>query len=275
MVVKGDCMKKIVVLMSLVVGYATADCQQLDWGNLKYAVGNKKFTMSFVLGDITEENYAGYKPRDVAIVNAANKKLLFKGGVSGAIFEAADKDDRLTKQCNWALDDAQKANNPIKAGDAIMMSGCGLKTTVARSIIFAVGPDCRIQSECDNRKELLTTVYQHALELADEEKIKDIRFPLISTNIFQYDPEEAIPVMIDACLDFLKANPTTSIKRICFVIYPDVQADSNLEILFNAWQDRQSTGEKTKRTIKNSNKKKKRVSFVEKEEILEISARKK
>lgn len=125
-----------------------------------------------------------------AIVNAANTELKMGGGVCGAIFQAAGKNE-LQEACNGL--------SPIKTGEAVITPGFALP---ASYIIHVAGPvynpSCPKESE-----KLLRAAYLNSLNLAKDYKCKSIAFPLISSGIYGYPKDEALRVATAAIKDFL------------------------------------------------------------------------
>lgn len=138
---------------------------------------------SLIRGDITK------LPVD-AIVNAANQGLRGGSGVCGAIFQGAGYAE-MQAACD--------ALAPIKTGEAVITPGFKLP---ARHVIHAVGPvyDRRRPGECE---DLLTAAYLSSLELALENGLHSIAFPLISGGIYGYPREEALQVAHRAIAAFL------------------------------------------------------------------------
>ncbi|MBG9987758.1 macro domain-containing protein [Aerococcaceae bacterium DSM 111176] len=125
-----------------------------------------------------------------AIVNAANTELKMGGGVCGAIFKAAG-----ITQLQTACDELA----PIKTGEAVITPGFNLP---AKFIIHTAGP---IYKECDEEENehLLRLSYINSLNIAVENNLNSIAFPLISSGIYGYPKEEALRVAISAIRDFL------------------------------------------------------------------------
>lgn len=127
-----------------------------------------------------------------AIVNAANSKLLEGGGVCGAIFSAAGKEN-LQKECNKI--------GYCGIGEAVITKGYNLK---AKYVIHTVGPIYGQNPE--NEEKQLYSCYQASLKLAKKKRIKSIAFPVISSGIYGYPKAEAIKIATRAIKDFLAEN---------------------------------------------------------------------
>ncbi|HHX59992.1 MAG TPA: macro domain-containing protein [Epulopiscium sp.] len=129
------------------------------------------------------------KMKTQAIVNAANTNLQMGGGVCGAIFTAAGKRE-LQRECD--------ALKPCQVGRAVITSGHKL---LAKYIIHTVGPIW--QGGNQNEAKLLASAYQSALDLALENNIESIAFPLISTGIYAYPRAEALKIATSVIQAFL------------------------------------------------------------------------
>lgn len=123
-----------------------------------------------------------------AIVNAANEGLREGSGVCGAIFRAAGSAD-MTKAC--------KAIGHCSTGGAVITPGFRLP---AKYVIHTVGPIYR-----DGRSgeaEQLYSAYHSSLDIAMENGLHSIAFPLISAGIFGYPKDKAWKVAIQSCRDW-------------------------------------------------------------------------
>ena len=120
-----------------------------------------------------------------AIVNAANETLLGGGGVDGAIHRAAG--DELYEECKSLLEIEPGVR--IRTGEAVITKGYNLP---AKHVIHTVGP---IYDEEDDPERLLTNAYTNSLRVAEENGLKSVAFPAISTGIFGYPKDEALTVV--------------------------------------------------------------------------------
>lgn len=130
-----------------------------------------------------------------AIVNAANSRLQQGGGVCGAIFAAAGA-EKLQAECDRI--------GFCQVGSAVITGGYQLS---AKHIIHAVGPVW--QGGDHNEKELLTSCYKSALELAHNNHCASIAFPLISSGIFGYPKDQALQAAIITISEFLFEHDMT------------------------------------------------------------------
>lgn len=154
--------------------------------------------MSFeiVKGDIT-------KMAVDAIVNAANSRLMPGGGVCGAIFRGAGEEE-LLRACQGI--------GHCPTGSAVITPGFRLP---ADYIIHTVGPVWKGGDRGEER--LLRSCYRSSLELARENGLQSIAFPLISAGIYGYPKEEAFRVAVSECEAFLKEQD----MKIYLVIFED------------------------------------------------------
>lgn len=149
----------------------------------------------FDMGDITKLNCE-------CIVNAANKSLLGGGGVDGAIHRAAGKE--LLEKC--------RTLHGCETGKAKITKGYHLK---ADYVIHTVGP---IYSGSEQDEIDLQNCYRNSLELAKSYGIHSIAFPAISTGVYGYPLEEAIPIAIYTVINWFAENKDYGMEVIysCF-----------------------------------------------------------
>ena len=105
------------------------------------------------------------------VVNAANKNLFFGSGICGAIFEKAGIKE-LSEEC-------KKIPTPLKVGEAVITSSCNMSN--CKYIIHVPGPDFRYE---DNSFDKLYQSYCNSLNLAKNNNLHSISFPLISSGTY-------------------------------------------------------------------------------------------
>ena len=137
------------------------------------------------------------------VVNAANSQLQQGGGVCGIIFDAAGA-DRLQKECNKI--------DGCRTGKAVITPGFDL----CEYIIHAVGPI--YQDGKHHEPQDLYSCYKTSLDIARENGITSIAFPLISTGIFGYPKKEAWRKALQACDDWMKENNDYALQIIFAII---------------------------------------------------------
>ena len=127
-----------------------------------------------------------------AIVNAANEYLAAGGGVCGAIFAAAGR-EQLEKACLGI--------GRCPTGSAVITPGFDLP---AKYVIHAVGPVWYGGDR--NEEKLLRSCYRSALELANQYGCESAAFPLISAGIYGYPKREAFRIASETVTEFLREN---------------------------------------------------------------------
>ena len=149
--------------------------------------------LELVEGDITEM-------QTDAIVNAANARLILGGGVAGAIRTKGGP--KIQEECN-------------KIGGAFV--GGAVKTRAgdlkAKYVIHAVGPRAGEGDE----DEKLKNATLNSLKLADEEGIKSIAFPAISTGVFGFPVQRCAEIMLQATIEYLKGQ--TNLEKVVFCLF--------------------------------------------------------
>lgn len=152
-----------------------------------------KKILELVEGDITEMETD-------AIVNAANAQLIMGGGVAGAIRKKGGP--AIQEECN-------KIGGTFVGGAAITTGG-NLK---AKYVIHAAGPR---MGEGDEDIKLKNATL-NSLKVANENGLKSIAFPAISTGIFGYPIDRCADIMLDTTIEYLKG--TTGLERVVFCLY--------------------------------------------------------
>jgi len=135
-----------------------------------------------------------------AIVNAANARLILGGGVAGAIRRKGGP--KIQEECN-------KIGGTF-VGGAVITTGGKLK---AKYVIHAVGP----QLGEGNEDEKLKNATLNSLKLADDNNLKSISFPAISTGIFGFPIERCAEIMLKTTIVYLKGQ--TCLEKVVFCLF--------------------------------------------------------
>lgn len=103
----------------------------------------------------------------------------------------------------------------VITGHAAITPGFALK---AKYVIHAVGPVYARGSSNELAAAALYSAYKESLDLARENGCHSIGFPLISTGVFGYPKEEAWPIAITACAEWIDANRGWDMEIVFAVI---------------------------------------------------------
>jgi O-acetyl-ADP-ribose deacetylase len=158
-------------------------------------VGFGDSAITLVRGDITDMAVD-------AIVNAANSKLILGGGVAGAIRTKGGPS--IQEQCD------KIENTP--SGTAVITGAGKLR---AKHVIHAVGP---LMGSGDEDRTLADAT-RNALVLAEDNGLRSIALPAISTGAFGFPAERCARVMLSTTIAFLRGG--SHITRVFFCLYDD------------------------------------------------------
>jgi O-acetyl-ADP-ribose deacetylase (regulator of RNase III) len=153
-------------------------------------------TVELVQGDITDLDTD-------AIVNAANSQLILGAGVAGAIRRKGGPS--IQEECLTI--------GHCEVGGAVITGGGYLK---ARRVIHAVGPRMGEGSEAGK----LANAVRASLNLAEQNGLRSIAFPAISTGIFGYPLEGCAEVMLRVIFDYTFED-LQSLEHIVVCLYDD------------------------------------------------------
>ena len=143
-----------------------------------------------------------------AIVNAANRALAGGGGVDGAIHALAGPE----------LDHACRKIGFCPTGQAVVTPSFNLEArTGCRFIVHTVGPIyARETPQC--AREQLASCYRTSCEEARHAGARTISFCSISTGVYGYPLEEALPLALDILL-----AEAPSFDEIRFCLFKDAE----------------------------------------------------
>ncbi len=168
-----------------------------------------KSRIQLVVGDITAQDTD-------AVVNAANSRLAPGGGVAGAIHRAAGSG--LWEECGKL--------GGCRTGEAKISGGHKLPN---KYVIHTVGP---VYQGTGDDPVLLRSCYSSSLRLADENGIRSISFPALSTGIFGYPMDKAAAVAIRAIKEYLEGQ--TGIVLVRMVLYDDASYREHVKAIENS-----------------------------------------
>lgn len=149
------------------------------------------YRLEIIQGDITAQETD-------AVVNAANKALAPGGGVAGAIHRAAGPS--LWQECSKL--------GGCQTGQAKITKGYDLP---AEYVIHTVGP---IYGQSQESAELLAQAYRNSLYLAEENNLRSIAFPALSTGAFGYPIEEAANIALTTIFETLYGLDSLYLVRL-------------------------------------------------------------
>lgn len=135
-------------------------------------------TVELLQGDITDLEVD-------AIVNAANSQLILGAGVAGAI----------RRKGGPAIQEECLAIGYCEVGSAVITGAGGLK---ARHVIHGVGPRMGEGSEAGK----LASAVRASLDLAEQNGLRSVALPAISTGVFGYPLEGCADVMLRVIIDY-------------------------------------------------------------------------
>lgn len=160
-------------------------------------------------GDITELHVD-------CIVNAANSELELGVGVAGAMRRKGGP--QVQEECDKII--AERGRIPT--GEAAITKGGKLK---AKYVIHAVGP---IYGEGGEDRKLRNATV-NSLRLADQQGLRSIAFPAVSTGYFGLPKQRCAEVMIPAAISYLKKG--SNLERVIFCLYDQETLDTFKETL--------------------------------------------
>jgi O-acetyl-ADP-ribose deacetylase len=169
-------------------------------------------TLDGVTLECAQGNIAN-QPDVEAVVNAANAQLRPGGGVAGAIHRAAGPG--LEQECRPLV--------PIRPGQAVITGAHNLPN---HYVIHCLGPVFGVDEPSD---ALLASCYRNALQLAEQNAIRSIAFPALSTGAFGYPMGPAARVAFITVFDSLPR--LSSVKLIRFVLFRDADLRLHERIL--------------------------------------------
>ena len=139
-----------------------------------------------------------------AIVNAANNSLLGGGGIDGAIHRAAGPG--LLAECVTL--------GGCNTGEAKITGGYDLPS---KHVIHTVGPVW--DGGRANEDALLADCYRNSLKLGEENGLRMVAFPAISTGVFGFPKERATRIAVLEVRAFLDQD--VGVDQVIFVCFSE------------------------------------------------------
>ena len=173
---------------------------------MKVSIGQR--ALELIEGDITEMTTD-------AIVNAANAQLVLGGGVAGAIRKRGGPE--IQAACNQI--------GGTFVGGAVITTGGHLP---ARYVIHAVGPHMGAGDE----DEKLKNATLNSLKVADENHLKSLAFPAISTGVYGYPVREAATIAVQTTQEVLR--DIASLEKVIFCCFSQADLSIYKELLAQA-----------------------------------------
>jgi O-acetyl-ADP-ribose deacetylase (regulator of RNase III) len=148
-------------------------------------------TLRLVEGDITDLDTD-------AIVNAANSYLQLGSGVAEAIRRKGGP--AIQHECD------QIGYCPV--GGAVITGGGNL---TAQHVIHAVGP----LGDNPNADDLLRSATRTSLHVADQNGLRSVAFPAISTGVFGFPIDRCARIMLSAAIRYLSGKTGLELVVLC------------------------------------------------------------
>ena len=152
-------------------------------------------TLEIVRGDITDRD-------EDAIVNPSNPELTLGSGVSAVIREKGGS--IIQAEC--------RKKGPVHVGEAVITSGGSLKSPF---VIHTVGPKWGEGSEDDKLRQ---AVYR-TLRVADQNGLKSLAMPAISTGIHGFPVRRAAEIILDTIVRYVSI--VTTLRKVAIVLYDE------------------------------------------------------
>ncbi|CAJ1078796.1 protein mono-ADP-ribosyltransferase PARP14-like isoform X4 [Xyrichtys novacula] len=168
----------------------------------------RNVAVQVVTGDITKES-------SEVIVNSSDVDFSLKTGVSKAILEAAGP--TVQAEC-------KTLSNQPNQGMILTQPG-NLK---CKKILHVIGQADPVQ---------INMVVKKALQLCQQNQFTSISFPAIGTGQGNVHPRQVADAMLDAVIDVLSQNMSTTLKTIRIVIFQPPM----LKDFFSSMQEREGT----------------------------------
>ncbi|ABK43079.1 Appr-1-p processing domain protein [Magnetococcus marinus MC-1] len=162
-------------------------------------------TLEIILTDITQLPIDG-------VVNAANNSLLGGMGVDGAIHRVGGT--ALTQACQ-AL---RHTHYPDGLATGAAVATCAGELP-AKRVIHTVGP---VYAKDPDPQARLADCYRNSLRCAQEEGLRSIAFPAISTGVYGFPKQQAANIAVATLLQALREG--VALERVVLVAFSEEDA---------------------------------------------------
>lgn len=170
---------------------------------IKLKINEIEIILKIIKDDLTTQNTN-------IIVNAANNKLLFGGGIADAIFKKAGFS--INDECKAIM--RNRDNKNLDNGEVIPTSCGAMQNENLIYVFHAVGP-YYYGGERNERLDLMLT-FQSCLNLAESNEfmVESIAIPPISTGLFGYPIKDCAKVFYNCLTEFIK-DKSTNASKVC------------------------------------------------------------
>ncbi len=143
-----------------------------------------------------------------AVVNAANNHLRMGTGVAGAL--ASRGGGEIQEECDAIL----RRDGPLEVGGAAITGGGKLR---ARFVIHAAA-----MGDLPVTPDSIRDATRSSLELARENGVRSIAFPVLGTGVGGFPFTEAARILVEEIQDWVATNP--SVETVTIYGYTPDQA---------------------------------------------------
>ena len=170
---------------------------------IKFNINDTEIIFKFVKDDLTTQNTN-------IIVNAANNKLLFGGGIAEAIYKKAGYS--INDECKAIM--KNRNNKNLDNGEVIPTSCGAMQNENLLYVFHAVGP-YYYGGERNEKLDLMLT-FQSCLNLAESNEfmVESIAIPPISTGLFGYPIKDCAQIFFNCLTEFIK-DKSTNVSKAC------------------------------------------------------------
>lgn len=159
-------------------------------------VWNQNIKILVICDDLTRQNAD-------AIVNAANENLEHTGGLARAIVDTGGQ--QIQTECRNHI----KRNGCLNTGDVFVSQPGKLS---CKKVIHVAGPLWNGGTSSEGKK--LHKAIMNCINAANAERLSSIAIPAVSTKIFGFPVDQAVPIIIDAVVEACKIRQTVEEIRL-------------------------------------------------------------